>query len=388
MADTKEQSKEIDYSLENPDTLTRYKDAASVAHKVLAALEKEATEGKTVIDICKSGDAQLEDEITKVYKSNKKISKGLSMPTTISLDDVVTPLSPLESETAEAQTPLKNGQLAKLLVGAHIDGFAAIAGSTVVVGASDVIEGEAADLILAAHYINEAFLRLIIPPTVNTTGAEKAEGKPITPGKLNNVLEKIADAYGVKLVESTTSYQFERNEIEAKKRLLLAPGEGVKGEGIPEIGEVWGIEVAVTTGSGKVKTLPNRPTIHKKTANTFALKRPSAKEVLSEVNKRFGTFPFSLRQLKDERTAKIGVLECVRGNIFRQYEVVGEKDGKPVARLFNTVAVTKNGVSKLAAPTIDLSKYKSDKKIEDEEILKLLETPLSKAKKSKKKASS
>jgi methionine aminopeptidase len=138
----------------------------------------------------------------------------------------------------------------------------------------------------------------------------------------------------------------------------------------------------------KVKTLPNRPTIHKKTANTFALKRPSAKEVLSEVNKKFGTFPFSLRQLKDERTAKLGVLECVRGNIFRQYEVVGEKDGKPVARLFNTVAVTKNGVSKLAAPTIDLSKYKSDKKIEDEEILKLLETPLSKAKKSKKKASS
>jgi methionine aminopeptidase len=176
------------------------------------------------------------------------------MPTTISLDDVVTPLSPLESETAEAQTQLKNGQLAKLLVGSHIDGFAAIAGSTVVVGASDVVEGEAANLILAAHYINEAFLRLIIPPTVNTTGAEKAEGKPITQGKLNNILEKIADAYGVKLVESTTSYQFERNEIEAKKRLLLAPGEGVKGEGIPEIGEVWGIEVAVTTGSGKASS--------------------------------------------------------------------------------------------------------------------------------------
>jgi ERBB-3 binding protein len=41
-------------------------------------------------------------------------------------------------------------------------------------------------------------------------------------------------------------------------------------------------------------------------------------------------------------------------------------------------ATTKNGISKLgAAPAIDLSKVQSDKKIEDEEILKILEQPLS-----------
>lgn len=55
-------------------------------------------------------------------------------------------------------------------------------------------------------------------------------------------------------------------------------------------------------------------------------------------------------------------------------------------------AITKNGITKLGAPpALDLTKVTSDKKIEDEEILKILEQPLarntgkSKNKKKKKK---
>lgn len=46
----------------------------------------------------------------------------------------------------------------------------------------------------------------------------------------------------------------------------------------------------------------------------------------------------------------------------------------------NIIAITKNGLTKLAAPApIDLELYKSDKKIEDEEILKILEQPLARS---------
>ena len=49
-------------------------------------------------------------------------------------------------------------------------------------------------------------------------------------------------------------------------------------------------------------------------------------------------------------------------------------------------AITKKGLTKLAEPpAFDVSKYKSDKKITDEEILKILEQPLSKENKKKKK---
>jgi hypothetical protein len=61
----------------------------------------------------------------------------------------------------------------------------------------------------------------------------------------------------------------------------------------------------------------------------------------------------------------------------------------PVLNTYNTnsaTAITKNGVQKLAAPPApDLSKLKTDKKITDEEILKILEQPLAKETKPKNK---
>jgi hypothetical protein len=45
------------------------------------------------------------------------------------------------------------------------------------------------------------------------------------------------------------------------------------------------------------------------------------------------------------------------------------------------LALTKNGVSKLGGPpALDLTKYKSDKKITDEEVLQILEQPLARNK--------
>ena len=54
--------------------------------------------------------------------------------------------------------------------------------------------------------------------------------------------------------------------------------------------------------------------------------------------------------------------------------------------LTSATAITKNGLTRLAAPPpLDLSKVKSDKKITDEEVLKLLDQPLGKPTSDKKK---
>lgn len=182
----------------------------------------------------------------------------------------------------------------------------------------------------------------MVPPGLLASGtdqekAKAAAAKAPSQAKITSLLEKVVKAYDCNLVESTTSWLFERNEIEGKKKIVIAPGEGTKGEGVPEVGEVWGVEMGVSLGSGKVKQLDQRATLHRRTLQTYGLKRPTSRKILSEVQKKFGTFPFSLRQLEDERDAKSGVVECVRGNVFRQYEVVGEKDGAPVARLLTTI---------------------------------------------------
>jgi methionine aminopeptidase len=285
------------------------------------------------------------------------------------------------SDAEEAATTLKANEPVKIQLGAQIDGFGAIVCDTVFVSAKEVT-GRAADLALATHYANELLLRLMMPPGLLATGTEeekkKAQAqKPYSQSKITQLLEKLVKSYDCNLVENTTCWLFGRNEIEDKKKIILAPGEGVKGEGLPEVGEVWGVEMGVSIGTGKVKNLPNRPTLHRRTTTTYGLKRPSSRATLSEIQKKFGTFPFSLRQLEDERAGKVGIVECVRGGVVRQYEVIGTTDGEPVDRLFTTIAITKNGVQKLAAPpALNVEQYKSDKKITDEEILKILEQPL------------
>jgi hypothetical protein len=140
------------------------------------------------------------------------------------------------------------------------------------------------------------------------------------------------------VVESTTSFTVDRNEIEAKKRIVLFPGENVpKSEGTPAVGDAWGVELSLTRGSGKVKEIEGkRATLYRKTDQKVFLKRDSARRTFSEITKKFGNFPFGLRQLSDERTAKMGALECVRSNVLRQFEVLGDKEGAIVSRIYIT----------------------------------------------------
>ncbi|KAH8150451.1 uncharacterized protein LAJ45_05664 [Morchella importuna] len=353
----KPQAEEVDYTLNNPDVLTKYKDAAVIAHKVLEAVSKLAVDGATILSLCQAGDKMLDEETAKVHKG-KKISKGIAFPTTVSPNDILTPYTPLSTDAGEAGITVSNGDVLKIQLGAQIDGFPAIVSDTIVVGEES---NESNDLILATHYCNEALLRLMIPADIHPSNTPEKPYKVPSSYEITEKLKKIAAAYGCTLVESTTSFVFARNEIEGKKRLVILPGEGIpKSEGTP-----------------------------RKTDTKFSLKRDSSRATLNEVIKKFGTFPFGLRQLDDERTAKAGILECVRSNLFRQFEVLGDKDGAATSRLFTTIAITKNGITKLAAPPApDFEKITSDKKIEDESILELLALPLraeSKASKKKKK---
>lgn len=275
---------------------------------------------------------------------------GFSHPTTVSPSSYVTPYTPLRSDESEASTELQAGEPVKIQLGAQIDGFGSIVCDTILVPpaegkpADGTITGRPADLLLATHFANELLLRLMLPPGLLASGtdeekAKAAAAKPVSQSKITQLLEKVAKSFDTNLVENTTSWLFERNEIEGKKKIILAPSEGAKGEGSPEVGEVWGVEVGLSLGAGKVKDLGQRATLHRRTNQTYGLKRPTSRKIYSEVQKKFGLFPFSLRQLEDERDAKSGVVECVRGNVFRQYELVGDKDGAPVARLLTTIGM-------------------------------------------------
>ena len=67
-----------DYSLDNPDTLTKYKKASEISQKVLESVKGWCVEGAKILTVCEKGDQLLNDEVAKVYKG-KNVSKGMSL---------------------------------------------------------------------------------------------------------------------------------------------------------------------------------------------------------------------------------------------------------------------------------------------------------------------
>ena len=87
---------------------------------------------------------------------------GISFPTCISVNNVVCHYSPL---AADPDTVLAAGDLVKIRLGAHIDGYIAVVGHSLVVGAAmdNVVTGRRADVMMAAHLASEAALRSFRP---------------------------------------------------------------------------------------------------------------------------------------------------------------------------------------------------------------------------------
>lgn len=267
--------------------------------------------------------------------------------------------------------------MVKVELGAQIDGYGAIAATTVVVGASkeNPITGKQADVLMAAHQAAEAAVRLIRAGNANT---------PVT----DNV-GRIAAAYGCKPVEGMLSHQQEKNVIDGKKQIILNPTEGQRQDfekcTFAE-NEVYCVDIMISSGDGKIKNNASRTTIYKKTAVNYSLKMQTSRVVLSEITKKFGQFPFNLRQMEDERKARMGLLECTKHNVVTAYDVMEEEKGEFVAQFLFTVCVMPSGPLRITSTPIDLETIKTEKKIEDEEILALLASEIKpKAKKANKK---
>jgi len=72
----------------------------------------------------------------------------LAFPTTISVNEVCAHNSPLPEDS----TSIKEGDLVKIELGVHIDGFPAFVGHTLVVKSdNEPVTGAKADVILAAY---------------------------------------------------------------------------------------------------------------------------------------------------------------------------------------------------------------------------------------------
>lgn len=355
--------------------VTKYKMAAEIVNKVLKETVTLLIPDASVRDLCIASDKLLAEETAKAFKKDKKVVKGIAFPTCISVNNVICHYSPLNSEP---DTILKDGDMVKMDLGAHIDGFIAVVAHTHVVGCTkeNPLTGRKADAMMAAYLASEAALRLVKP------GNETYE--------VTETVSKIAEAFNCKPVEGMLSHQLEQNKIDGEKTIIQNPTEAQKKEHDKfEFGlhEVYGVDVLISTGEGQGREKDAKITIYKKTEETYMLKMKTSREFFSKVSKQFGAMPFNLRNMDDERKARMGVGECVNHRLVEPFQVLYEREGEQVSQFKFTVLLMPNGPQKITGLPFDPELFKSELEIKDQEIQKLLKQSANpKANKKKKKA--
>ncbi|KAM0754332.1 Creatinase/aminopeptidase [Meredithblackwellia eburnea MCA 4105] len=365
-----------------PAILDKYKEAGKIVDSVLTKVKAKAVEGAKLIELCEESDKLIEEAAAAVYNKVKGVPKGIAFPTSLSLNNILQNYSPLPSDTVAAAQTLAKDDVLKIVLGAHIDGYAVVTGETIIVSPSaSPVEAVRADLLAAAHHAAEAALRSV------KAGARNWE----LTDAIKSVLKEY-EASGVKGVEGILSHQLEQNSIEAKKGIIAFPSGQQRNDGdnnfTLEEGEVYGLNIIVTNGEKNFKADESRTTIFQKTTSTYSLKMKASRATFSEISKKAGAFPFTLRVLEEESKARFGVRECTQHGLLKQFDVATtDRPTDLSAQVFVTFNVTKTGAVRLSpTPTFFTAegKVKSAVEIKDEELKALLAKPL-KAKPAKKK---
>ncbi|KAI7837788.1 hypothetical protein COHA_008417 [Chlorella ohadii] len=352
-------------SLSNPDVVTKYKAAAKITNAALTAVVEACKPGAKIVDLCDKGDSLLNEGVGKEFKG-KEIEKGIAVPTCISVNNCVGHCSPLNDCAVE----LKEGDLVKIDIGCHIDGYIAQAAHSLVVAADGAapVTGRAADVMQCAQTCFDAAARLIRP------GHKSSEVAP--------VLAKICEAYGCNLVDGVMTYEMTRFVIDAHKAVVHKAQPDQKVEDVEfEEGEVYAIDCLVSSGEGKPKLHDEKETtVYKRAMEVqYQLKMKASRELLSEVQKKYPTMLFRCGW-----SARFGLVECLNHGLLNAYPVTYEKEGDLVAHIKGTVLLMPSGSDKITG--VPLQPLQSDKSCDDEEVKALLATSLKNKKKKKKAA--
>ncbi|CAP22983.2 Protein CBG01630 [Caenorhabditis briggsae] len=334
-----------DHTLSNDAVVTKYQVAAEITNAVLKEVIANIKEGAVVGDLCDIGDKMISERTGKLYKKEKNFTKVV----------------------------LKNGQVVKIDLGVHIDGFIATAAHTVVVGASkdNKVTGKIADLLRGTYDGLEIAIRSLRPEASNTD--------------VTRNIDKTASEFGLTPIENMLSHQLERNEIEGEKKIIQNSGEKQKGE-VEKVTidkhEAYAIDILFSTGKGQPKDMDTRTTVYKKNESvSYQLKMKASRVFFSDVNKQHGPMPFSLRSFEEEVKAKMGVVECEKYGLLTPYPVLYEKEGDFVAQFKATVLVMPNGLLKIAGLPFDSDVYQSERSVQDADLQTVLKSALKPKKK-------
>lgn len=279
--------------------------------------ERYIQAGKVASIILKKGadlirpDASLAETAAQVEQMIIDAGLGVAFPVNISLNESAAHDTPSPDDNRIFRT----GDLVKLDLGAHLDGYIADTALTVDLGDQG----------------------LLVEASVAARDAAIARVKPgVTIGELGTAVAAEIGSRGFRPVANLTGHGLDQFRLHMGPNV---PNIGGIGGAVLEEGMAIAIEPFATTGTGYVNDQKHVEIFSQQSWKPVRM--PASRKILSEIEPRKG-LPFARRHLKTPKP-DLALLRLVREGVLHAYPVLADVPGSYVSQSEHTMIVTSDG---------------------------------------------
>lgn len=284
----------------NEEIFSCYTQAGEIARSTIQHAASMVRRGERIINLVETIEAEIREQ-----------GAELAFPLNVSLNENAAH----DTAAPGDERVFSSGDLVKVDMGVHVDGYIADTALTVDLGQNDLlVEAPVAAL--------ERAISLVSPG--------------ITAGELGAAIQGEIEGRGYLPIANLTGHGLDRYDLHS---IPTIPNISMKGGVTIEEGMVFAIEPFATTGSGRVGESP-RCEIYKQIA-IKPVRLPAAKKVLESIRSRNG-LPFSRRWVAGGKV-DIALANLKRAQILHAFPVLHDIPGSLVSQAEHTVIVTEDG---------------------------------------------
>lgn len=282
------------------DVYDCYIEAGKVASVILRDGAGMIREGVFVLDVVEAMESMVSDA-----------GAGLAFPLNLSINEDAAH----DTGSTSDERVFTGGDIVKLDLGVHLDGYIADTALTVDLG-------DHALLIEASQQALASAITIVKPG--------------ISIGEIGTTIQKEIEARGFRPVSNLTGHGLGRYAIHTPPSI---PNIGFPGGMRLEEGMVFAIEPFASSGSGRVNE-KSRTEIFQQTGMK-PVRLLSARKIISSIRERRG-MPFARRWLPDEKR-DFALTTLIQQGIVRAYPVLADIPGSLVSQHEHTLIVTDDG---------------------------------------------
>ena len=289
----------------NSDEIEKWREAGSLASEALQFGKSIIKENMSMLDITEEIENYVRDK-----------GGELAFPTNLAVNNVGAHWTP----SSKSKDTFCKGDLVKLDVGVHIDGYIGDNALTIEIGSDN-------------------YKKMIEASREALNKAVEIAAAGISVGVIGQAVQETIERYGYRPIANLTGHRIKRYNLHSG---VSIPSVGERGGPVLKTGDIVAIEPFVTDGAGRVGGKRNSNIYHLRQIRN--VRDEKATELMIEIRDRYKGLPFAERWLHIfQKDARKNLQKLMRAGIVSYYPVLDELGKGMVAQSEHTLMITSSG---------------------------------------------